>query len=246
MGTPIWRGTTALVFQVESGGLTLADRATSKDVYRGPYSTCIAGVLRRGVYGTSARLGWVVTSSVVESEKGGIGKLTINWEAGGASAYSGFLPLSEFDSAPVELAPRVERNPFFALITRDTVGLAWTAFYGATQAQRTTAWNAIEALTDATQKSLGEKLVQKFQNGNETFYLAGMRYMYVWYSFTVPSLTLGGFRDVPAFASGVGLGSAGWLRLADFLQPAGVNGSVYKVTSTWLAGPVDWDPDLYP
>src|SRR5579859_316849 len=199
MPSPVWRGTTALVFQVESGGLVLADRATSTDVYRGPYGTCIAGVLRRGVYGTGARLGWVVTSSKVESEKGGIGKLTINWEAGGPSGFSGFLPLPEFDSAVVELNPRVERNPFFSGITRDTIGLAWTAFYGATQVQRTTAWNAIEALTDTTQKTLGEKLVQKFTNGNEVYYLAGMRFMWIYYSFTVPSLTLGGFTDVPSF-----------------------------------------------
>jgi len=41
--------------------------------------------------------------------------------------------------------------------------------------------------------------------------------------------------------------SFSWLRLADSLNHAGVNGSMYKITRTWVGGPAGyWDPDLYP
>jgi hypothetical protein len=44
----------------------------------------------------------------------------------------------------------------------------------------------------------------------------------------------------------MGDASRSWLRLADVPEPAGVNGSVYKITSTWLGGSDGhWDKLLY-
>jgi hypothetical protein len=245
MPSPIWKGTTALLFQPDSGRLSMADRVTFTDVYKGPDSVCRAGLLRRGTYGSGERDGWVVTSSVVEPDKGTVSKLTINWEAGGPSASSIFLPLSEFDSQVVELYPKIERAGFFADITRDTLSAAYSAVLGATKAQRDAAWSYLNGLDDP-QKTLGLKLVQKLQNGEESWYVAGMRYMFIYYSFSLPTLSLGGFIETPSIAASVGLGSMSWLRLADFFQSAGVNGSAYRVTQTWLGGPEGhWDTDIY-
>lgn len=246
MPLPIWKGFSGLIIQPESGKLSLSDRATFTDVYKGPAATCEGGVLRRGTFGSGDRAGWVVTSSISENEKGGIGKLTINWEAGGASASAGLLPLSEFDSQVVELYPKIERNAFFAGITRDTISAAYAAVLGATKAQRDAAYAYVSGLSDPTQQNLGLKLISKLQMGEESWYLAGMRYMYIWYSFTAPALNMGGYVDSPAFATTFGIASYDWLRLADFVQAAGVNGSAFKVTSTWLGGPGGyWDTDIY-
>src|SRR5216684_1617553 len=133
---PIWRGSLGLEFQPDSGAIILAERVSTTDIYRAPYSTCESQLLRRGTYGTGFRLGWVVTSSKVESERGGIGKLTVNWETGGPSANAAWLPLEEFDSAAFELYPRAERNPFFSGIGEDAISLAHQAVFGATTTQR--------------------------------------------------------------------------------------------------------------
>ena len=250
MGTPIWKGTSGLIFQPESGKITLSDRATSQDIYKGPQAACYAGLLRRGTYGTGERLGLVVTSSVQENERGGIGKLTINWEAGGPSANAAFLPLPEFDSQVVELYPKIERNKYFNGIDRPTIGLAFSSVFGATTAARFSAYADLLKLSDPL-LTLGKKLVLKLQLGEDSFYLAGMRYMYISYSFTPPALSMGGVIESPSFVTTFSIrdGSGNpysWLRLADFVQTSGVNGSAYKLTSTWLGGPLGyWDPDIY-
>lgn len=246
--TVIWRGSTALEFQVETGTLTLAERATFTDVYRGPIETCRLGLLRRGTFGSGSRLGWVVTSSKVEMEKGDIGKLTINWEAGGADASSGLLPLSEYDSQVVELYPRIERNPLFSILTLDNITHCYGAAYGSAKIQRDNELRAITGLLDTDeQKAPALKLIDKFKKGQESWYVAGCRLMLIWYSFTAPTLSLGGFTEVPSLAITFGVGGMSWLRLSDFVQSAGVAGSAFKVTSTWLGGPLGyWDPELYP
>lgn len=245
MATPVWRGSTGPNFRVTTGTLLLTDRSTLTDVYSGTKAVCDANILARGTFGTGARLGWVVTASKSEQSRGNEGTLTINWEAGGSSAT---IPLScdEFDLQPVELYPRIERSPFFTGITTPTLAMAYQAVNGATPVARAEALNRINGLADVTQKALGQKLIAKLQNGEETFYQAGWRYVWTAYSYTLPSSTMGGVIQSPlgpltGYFSGVS-----FIRLADGLQSSGVNGSAYKILRTWLAGPNGyWDSDIY-
>jgi hypothetical protein len=244
----------------ESGKLTLADRTVLVDVYEGPKALCDSSVLARGTFGTGARLGWVVTSSSTESVgKGARGKLTVNWEPGGAAATMP-LPCDDFDCEPMELYPRIERHAIFnqtssgtgalADISLEMVSLCYAAVHGATNAARVGAYNQISSYSNADQSSLGLLLVDKLRKGEETFYVSGMKYRWWFYTYTLPSnLTLGGIVQDP-FGPGTvpsklpaGLS---WLRLADAPAPAGVNGSMYKITRTWIGGPAGhWDVDLY-
>lgn len=246
------RGQTgALIEQQTSEELVLADRSTLTDIYKGTVALCASSALPRGTFGTGFRLGFVCTSSKSTPLEKGIAQLVINWEAGGVNAT---LPLrnDEFDLQPAELYPRIERNPLFTGITTATLALAYQAVQGPNPFSRASAESSIAALGDSNQVTLGQALVAKMKNGEETYYLAGQRYVWTNYSYTFPTggsslpLSLGGIVQAP-LGPLFGLFAANTsLRLADAVQSAGVNGSCYKIMRTWIIAPQGyWDPQLY-
>ena len=242
--TPLWFGVTGLTVQVDSGKLTLADRSTLVDVYQGMYVSCVAAIVARGVFGTGLRAGFVCASSVAEQiDRGNRGRLTINWEAGGPFATLP-LPSDDFDLQPQELYPRIERNPFFSGINTQTLALAYAAVNGPTDIARAQAATRVAGLT-APQSTLGAALIAKLQKGEETFYMAYARYIWWSFSYLPPPWTLGGIISSPGGPLAAYFGAFSCLRLADAIQPAGVNGSMFKLIRTWLVAPNGyWDPDL--
>ena len=93
----------------------------------------------------------------------------------------------------------------------------------------------------------GKLLYDWLMRGHETYFLAGIKYMYVHHYFTMPIRTRGGFVQAPSYGPRAGDTTLSWLRLADAAEPVGVSGSVIRLTSTWLGGPGGhWDPTLYP
>jgi hypothetical protein len=271
--TPIWRpagSTSLLYFTPDTGPIQLADRVTITDIYQGTYNTCVGAVLRRGTFGTGSRAGWVVTSCKVDQSRGNVGKLTINWEAGGPSADSSFLPLDDFEEESIELNPKVERHPHFLgttwpgnpndKISEETITLAYDAAHASTISGRQSALDSLNKLytDDPDQYAWGIVLLDLLRSGGESYYLGGTRYRWHWHSFTLPPTsiarpspdyyrTLGGFRQAPRGPLAGSLPSnMQWLRLADTVSPVGVNGSCYKITSTWLGGPSGhWSDILY-
>jgi hypothetical protein len=257
-----------LVPQSAGANLQLADRILDSDVYRGPILACRYNVLRRGTFGSGFRLGWVCTSSRVEREPGGKGILTINWELGGPYANPAYLPLDDFREETVELYPKVERHSTLAgadVATRPThriapytIALAYGAHTADSQLDTNQPLDTIYGMYDreddppgdstwAEQKAWGLKLYKWLGLGHETYYLAGIKYSWITHSFVPPEIEQGAFIESPQGGPLMGDTTFSWLRLADVLEPAGVNGSVYKLTSTWLGGPGGhWDPDLYP
>ena len=263
----IWKGNTGLVPQWEGFGLALADRVTRSDVYRGSYLLCESSTLLRGTYGSGFRNGWVVTSSAVKAQRKGIGILTINWEIGGPYADPFFLPLDDYRSETVELYPKVERNkemfgPTYPANPNDriavqTIALCYQAARGVPPKDQL-ARTAIELMYDRDsdppvgttwedQFTFAAVLLRWLDIGYETYYLVGTKYSHIWYSFTFPPLSAGGvIEPFPTGGPRAGDASLSWLRLADNPEPAGVNGSVHKITSTWLGGPTGhWDSVLY-
>ncbi len=266
-GYIVWKGNMGLVRQWQGADLTLADRTMASDVYRGPLALCQACTLRRGTYGTGDRLGWVVTRSTVNSERKGIGLLTIAWEVGGPWANPAFLPLPDFRCEVVELYPKVERNKHMYgksypgnggdRIDTTVIALCYQAVHGVPP-KDIQARTAIKNLAKRTslpptgsswndQADWATVLLDWLDHGHETYYEAGIKYSWIWNSFTWPSLSVGGVIEVfPSAGPMMGSAAFSWLRLADAPEPNGVNGSVYKVTSTWLGGPNGhWDPVLY-
>ena len=264
----IYRGNVGLVPQWSGADLQLADRVTDTDVYRGPIWICRASALLRGTYGTGGRLGWVVTSSKVSSERKGLGTLTISWEVGGPYANARYLPLDDFRCEIVELMSKVERNkrlygPEYPTNPDDrihptVIKLCYDAVSG-TPPKDSQAMSTLRNMFDLDsdppadgttwfdQWGFGGTLLAWLQHGHETYYQAGVKYSYVWHSFDLPSLTMGGVIESSPFGGPMaGNTSFSWLRLADCVEPAGVNGSVYKITSSWFGGPGGhWEPTLY-
>lgn len=100
--------------------------------------------------------------------------------------------------------------------------------------------------TWADQSAWGLVLYGWLMAGHETYYLAGLKYMYIRHYFTLPELSLGGIIQAPTWGPMDGNTELSWLRLADAPEPIGVNNSIIRVTSTWLGGPSGhWDPILY-
>jgi hypothetical protein len=267
MAAILWKGNTGLVPQWSGADLQLADRVTDTDVYRGPIWICRGSVLSRGTWGSGARTGWVVTSSKVQAERKGIGLLTISWEIGGPFANPAFLPLDDFRCEIVELYPKVERNKHMYGMTYPvnpgdridplTIKRCYAAVNGdevKSKQARTLIMN-MASRTDAPpagsnwadQADWATVLLDWLDHGNETYYMCGIKYSYIWHQFTLPALTLGGVIESSPFGGPLaGETAFSWLRLSDQPESAGVNGSVYRITSTWLGGAKGhWDKVLY-
>jgi hypothetical protein len=262
-----WKGpTNALVFAKNSPTLEYGDRVRATDIYMGPQNLCAASMLARGTFGNGFRLGWVVNQCSCTNDRGGIGTLTIQWEAGGAYADQP-LPVGDFDLSPEELYPKIERSAAFQSpnpITFTTLNISKCAVDLATNASGSplvgadfltkniaNGVNGYDSANAAIQLPLAQNLVAKWLRGEETYYLAGWRYWYEVYSYAAPTVSKGGITGTPGGPLAAALPSGvSWLRLADKVTPAGVNGSMFKNTISWLGGPQIggvgyWDSDIY-
>jgi hypothetical protein len=260
MSLIIWKGpTNALVLQPNSPRLVYGDRVKAIDIYKGQQSLCAESMLARGTFGTGFRAGWVVNQCTCDTARGDIGTLTIEWEAGGSEADQP-LPTGDFSLEPQEIYPKVERNAFFSGICPDMVRASYNALYAVNQTGGgpnarqiiTTAANSanfanFSVNTANGQIELAYLLLDKLANGEESYYVAGYRYSFSAYSYIAPSLSEGGITGTPGGPiSGDLPDGISWLRLADKIEPAGVNGSMFKLTENWIGGPDGyWDSDLY-
>lgn len=253
-----WKGpTNALNFANNSPILEYGDRVKATDIYHGTQPLCATSMLARGTYGTGFRAGWVLNQCTCKTQRGTIGELTMEWEAGGTGA-SQPLPSGEVKLDPQEFYPKVERNAFFSnggnfLLPQD-IALAYASMHASTPFAQANALTQLAARaasgnpTIAASAALGETLAGMLQKGEETYYQAGFRYTWDWYTYTLPSINLGGIIQSPNGIAPTSIAGStiSWLRLADSFSSAGVNGSMWKMTYTWLGGQDGyWDTNLY-
>ena len=249
-----WFGpTNSLVMAPNSPKLSMTDRVRETVIYMGQQSYLAGNVIARGTFGSGMYAGFVCNQCVLDTSRGDVGTLTIDWEAGGASATQP-LPSGSYSLKPQELYPKIERAACFQGITAATINAADNYIHSALNSsgsQIVSSSSLSTWVTDPTQLTLANNLVSKWLKGEETFYLAGWRYTYEVFSYTAPTINRGGVPGSPggplysSLPSGVS-----WLRLADDLEPAGTPGSMYKLTVTWLGGPIYggvgyWDTDVY-
>ena len=254
-----WIGANALAFASNSPKFDWGDRCKVTDIYHGPQPLCASSMLARGTFGTGARAGYVVNQCTCINLRGTIGELTIEWEAGGASATVP-LPSGECELSPQEFYPKVERNAYFtnqgagfALLPQD-IALAYAAMHANTPYAQANALNELaQRAASANQAiaasaTLGQSLAAMLQKGEETYYQAGFRFTWTFFTYVLPGLNLGGIIQSPNGIAPVSVPSTvSWLRLADSFESAGVNGSMWRITYTWLGGQNGyWDPLLYP
>jgi len=252
--TSIWKGISEnpalsgpLVATAESGGFKFAERITYMEQLAGRYMDAFiyANAHHRGSIwtvvigsGVGATAGsFCVEDCSLDSAKGGKGVVTVNY------LYLGLTPPDEFSVTPFEITPAIERNGYFSALTQDDLKKARGTFNAASAIGQTSIVNAIDGTTN---KVLTKALVNKWLKGEETFYLAGLKFQHTLYSFVAPSASLGGIIQFPfgAFAGYVSSAGMSWLRQSD--EVIWSNG-VWKLTRTWLGAPNGhWDTDLYP
>jgi len=254
MALQIWKGpTSSMVVAPNSPKVSCTDRIRETVVYMGPESVCLANVIARGTIGTGLFAGFICNQCTLDTSRGLVGTLTIDWEAGG-SACGLPLPSGSYSLKPQELYPKIERAACFQGITAATVNAVYNYTDSALNSSGSQIVNSTSLstwVTDPTQLTLANNLVAKRLKGEETFYLAGWRYTYEVFSYTAPTVNRGGVPGTPSGPLYANLPSGvSWLRLADDLEPSGAPGSMYKLTVSWLGGPIYggvgyWDTDVY-
>ena len=257
--TPIWKPSApGLIEQAESGKITFAETATLTKVYKGKYADCFAGTLPRGTIGSSGiTTGLIVQNCEVTPERGGAARLQIVW--GGFSDTGGgpgtIVPADEFDLDPFELNPAVEKNPRFRDLYPEAPSLDLRKFQnkiiqatqGSTSDERDEFEADVYALMGSAEGDQAIMLLKMLKRGVTSFYLAGFRYSWNSYSFSMPAVTPGGFRSAPGgpMAAAISALNLSCLREADAL--GGAANGYYKLRRNWLCGPAGhWDSFLYP
>lgn len=237
MVTPTYKNLDILIEQPESGRVESADSRTITKIYRAKYSVCVAAIKFKGTLGSGSLLGYEIRSSSVERERGDLGRLTDVWSAGGDDADPETTPLPQDEVAITanNLSPRLERHLKYSSLTAAEFQKVDDAVRAPNASQR----DAIKA----TLSTLGRELVDKITKGNESYYLATLRYSWVTHSYTVPNSTRGGYIDTIAGSplAGYFLGTISWLREADNLE---YSNGIWRLTRSWI-GADAWDSDLY-
>lgn len=234
--SPVWVGNnTTLVELANSGEKVFGDKVRLVKRYSSTYAVCLAAALSKGTTGSGGTAGYRVSQSTVTKDRGGMGFLTIDWEANSSSSGAD-LPPDEYGLLPFEVNPRLEQHPLFAALT---------------DAQREDVREAIDHSDINNRKSAiaaltGEPLLlaQKLLKGIDSYYLAGWTYQWTFYGWTIPTISDGGVVETPGGPLDGYLGTGvDWLRQADSYEFTGTH---HRLTRTWLGGPTGhWDSDLY-
>jgi hypothetical protein len=242
---PLWKPGAFTITEAPDSRLTeYNERLTFTQQFDGTYNDCVANLLSRGTVGTPTGTSgtWIVESSTVKRDRGQKGRLTIKWL--GAIIF----PPQEAGFEPENQQPPIARHPLFRALQPDDFRMVQRAYDALTAAGQN---SNRAAFAKSSNPDLCLKLYEKLANGNETYYLAGVRYS--WTSFyaygSQPPVNVGGYIEIPGgpFSSqAVGDGSISWLRESDQHRLLSGLLSIVAVTRHWLGAPDShWDEDLY-
>lgn len=252
--TPTWSSAAFLVEAPESGAIQSDSRGTSKtQVFHGSLAQCEASVVPYGTLGTNVYAGYICDRCIVTPGDGASGRLDIVWlrsVTGGGGGDGEVLPPDEFDLTPVDANPRIERHAIFHPDPDDPDKIYLTSFGirqvintfqkdypldAAGEAKRAADYNALTALQ--------KKLYDKLADGIESYPFTNWSYIWTSFSWTIPSMSLGNYRQTPwGPLAGFLYSGTKWLRQPDSLS---VRNGVYALTRVWIGAP-EWDSDLYP
>lgn len=220
---------------------------TQTRTYHATFSVCLANRLYPGTAGGvgTPQEGYQIKNCRVESLGSEQGRLIYVWEANG-SGSGATLPPDEVSVQADNQSPRVERHPIFKPLETMTVGTpaedVLDIVENAVRAQSKLARQ--DEIDKLTAIPLALKLIDKLQRGQESYYMASLRYLWATHSWSVPNISRGGYRQSPLGPlANYFVGDIDWLREADDLQ---YSNGIWKWTSSWLGTPGgDWDMDLY-
>lgn len=238
---PIFKNYTGLIYTPDSGIFEFAERVTYTEKLRGAASDAVlyAQNHNRGTIWTIAGLNgfFYVEQSQTAKETGGIATVTVKYNWLGENAPD------EWSVTPFEINPPIERTQFFSALTVNDLKLARGSFAADQATGQATLDAGAAASTNAT---LIQSLIQKWLRGEQTFYMAGLKYQWTQYLGSLSGVIFrrGGYTETPG---GPGFFPANfvWLRQCDELV---WNNGIYRLTRTWIGAPTSiglWDSDIY-
>jgi hypothetical protein len=210
---------------------------TETRIYVAEYAVAKAAQKPPGTIGSGDLAGFVIRSSNIESIRGLAARLTDVWSYGGDDGDPEVnpLPADEVALQATNQSPKLERHPNYATLTGAQFDLVDLAIKAATDAERAAAYAALP--------TLGKELVDLIRAGNESYYLATLRYSWVTHSYSLPSSTRGGYVEtVGGPLASYFIGTIAWLREADNLD---YQNGIWRRTISWL-GADAWNADIYP
>lgn len=235
--TPTQKGAIGVLTEApDSPTIVRGARTTRTRTYVGIYSVCEVAPWYKGDAGSGAESGFQVATCTITKERGNHGKVVVVWESGGEGSGQP-LPLDEVAVTPTNQNPRLERHPRYVSIGDAEMANFETATRSTENYKRDAAFAALS--------TLGKELALFVRKGNESFYLATVRYSWATHSYSVPTSTRGGYIESISGTplSGYFVSGITWLREADDLQYA--NG-IWRRTRTWLGAPDGhWLAEIY-
>lgn len=242
--SPTHKNLGSLIESPESASYSFTKNGiTQTRIYHATLSVCLANVVYPGAAGTGDQTGYSVQSCEVTPLGSQQARLTIIWEATGAGSGA-TLPPDEVMVQGDNQSPRIERHPIFKPLELLTVGTedVLDVVENVVRAQEKTVRTS--ELAKLTPVPLALKLIKKIQQGNESWYMATLRTGWTTHSWTIPTLSRGGFREpVQGPLASYFVADIDWLREADDLQ---YSNGIWRWGRSWLGSPLPgWDPDVY-
>jgi hypothetical protein len=247
--TPDWNGSLDLLETSDSPDWQFAEKYTCTRTFRGPYATTLSSVPMPGAFGTGDLSGYVVSSSRVSREPGGVGKLQIvyvpwsmTFEGGGPAGA--LLPPDEcgisMDRQDIPLWKH-SRYSHLTDMEIEAVNLLIQNFdeYAGKVPPTSTGESRtyIEIVEDEAD---AEELYTKLLRGFTAYPIWVPLYRWKLHYWACPAATTGGYCESPN--GPIPAPETDWIRQADQLD---FNGTHWVLERSWMGMP-DLDHDIYP
>lgn len=252
MSTPQWLGLLqAFIEQPDSFQYNRGEKSTLTRIFRGRFDELLAGMPWRGQWGSAGAEGYTVVDASVTRERGGIGKLTINYEILGDDNITP-LPPDEVSCDLEKIERALREHPRYAPLTEDHKTAITTLLSTAEDNPSHPA--AEKAIFGGGTNPVGIpvplaiELYKKEKNLFTHFAMYPPNVKRVRYYWSLPAnLSAGGYREnLPPLGFTPPTTILGqpieWIREGDRFS---YNGTHYIVTSSWLGG-IALDRDIYP
>lgn len=238
MGTPIWRGTSALIEQANSPKWTFGEQIQLDRIFKGPYAVCLASAPGYGAIGTGVATGLRVRESTVTRERGSIGMLVITFEPFRSAPLENIpLPEDTEELRQDHLEYALEKHELFKALTSQDLSDIKTVLE--------TSWEDKDhqpAVDRINRTFAAQQLLAKKQKGTTHYFEFPPVYVRKSYTWVEPStLNGGGVIETPNTVRISLPAGFKFLRQADTLA---WNGTHFELKREWI-GSQDIDSDLY-
>jgi hypothetical protein len=248
MSAPIFIGSSQYVECPDSPRIIRDKRIQMIRKYEGEMSVLVTVAQNAAYRGAVWISGWVVTHSELERARGSRGVLTITMDCTADET----LPPDEADLSTVDLDPQIERHPIFHSLTYAEITIVRNVFDSMTKDGQDSNKNILDS--HSANKDIMLLLLDKYKQGMETYKLAGWKYTWGSYWYTLPTLITGYYQELPTggpLYDDLPTDSVSWLRAPDTVTFQSTQEAVKRLVRTWYGAPIvsdvsHWDNDIYP